>query len=75
LDITVKGPVLGALLPASDGNENPGRLKNVPVRRRANGNEVKEALQFLLTGTPYITGGNIRGDGAGTSFGYFLILG
>jgi NAD(P)-dependent dehydrogenase (short-subunit alcohol dehydrogenase family) len=62
-DITVNGLALGAILPPSDGNRNPDILKNVPLRRWANENEVEEALLFLLTCPPYITGEIIHVDG------------
>jgi NAD(P)-dependent dehydrogenase (short-subunit alcohol dehydrogenase family) len=62
-DITVNGLALGAILPPSDGNRNPDILKNVPLKRWANENEVQEVLLFLLTCPPYITGEIIHVDG------------
>jgi pteridine reductase len=62
-DITVNGLALGAILPPSDGNRNPDMIKNVPLRRWANENEAEEALLFLLTCPPYITGEIIHVDG------------
>ena len=62
-DITVNGLALGAILPPSDGKKAPDILKNIPLRRWANENEVEQALLFLLTGTPYITGEIIHVDG------------
>jgi hypothetical protein len=49
-------------------------LKMSPSVNGQNGNEGMEALQYLLIGTPYITGEIIRGDEARSSFGYFIIL-
>jgi len=60
---TVNGLALGAILPASDGNKNPDILKNVPLKRWANENEVEEALLFLLTCPTYITGEIMHVDG------------
>jgi NAD(P)-dependent dehydrogenase (short-subunit alcohol dehydrogenase family) len=62
-DITVNGLALGAILPPSDGNKNPDILKNVPLKRWANQNEVEEVLLFLLTCPSYITGEIIYVDG------------
>ena len=62
-DITVNGLALGAILPPSDGNKNSDPLKNVPLRRWAKENEVEQALLFLLTCPPYITGEIINVDG------------
>lgn len=61
--ISVNGLALGAILPPSDGNVNPDLLKAVPLKRWANLNEVEQALLFLLTGPPYITGEIIHVDG------------
>jgi pteridine reductase len=62
-DITVNGLALGAILPPSDGNRNPEILKNVPLKRWANENEVEQTLLFLLSGPPYITGEILHVDG------------
>jgi NAD(P)-dependent dehydrogenase (short-subunit alcohol dehydrogenase family) len=61
--ITVNGLALGAILPPSDGNQNPDIVKNIPLQRWAKENEVEEALLFLLTCPPYITGEIIHVDG------------
>lgn len=61
--ITVNGLALGAILPPSDANTNPDIIKNVPMKRWANENEVQEALLFLLTCPAYITGEIIHLDG------------
>jgi pteridine reductase len=62
-DITVNALALGAILPPSDGNSNVDILKNIPLKRWANENEVEEALLFLLTCPSYITGEIIHVDG------------
>ncbi len=61
--ITVNGLALGAILPPSDGNKNPDIIKNVPLRRWADLEEVEQALLYLLTGPAYITGEIIHVDG------------
>lgn len=61
--ITVNGLALGAILPPADGNTHPDLLKNIPLKRWANENEVESALLFLLTCPPYITGEIIHVDG------------
>jgi len=62
-NITVNGLALGAVLPPSDGNVSPDIIKNTPMKRWANENEVEQALLFLLTCPPYITGEIIHVDG------------
>jgi NAD(P)-dependent dehydrogenase (short-subunit alcohol dehydrogenase family) len=62
-NIIVNGLALGAILPPVDGNTNPDIIKNVPMKRWANENEVEQALLFLLTCPPYITGEIIHVDG------------
>jgi NAD(P)-dependent dehydrogenase (short-subunit alcohol dehydrogenase family) len=62
-NITVNGLALGAILAPSDGNTNPDIVKNIPVNRWANKNEVEQALLFLLSGPAYITGEIIHVDG------------
>jgi NAD(P)-dependent dehydrogenase (short-subunit alcohol dehydrogenase family) len=62
-DITVNGLALGAILPPSDTKANRDIIKNIPLRRWANDNEVEEALLFLLTCPMYITGEIIHLDG------------
>ncbi len=61
--VIVNGLALGAILPPSDGNKNPDFIKNIPLKRWANENEVEEALLFLLTCPAYITGEIIHVDG------------
>src|SRR6266542_6396096 len=61
--IIVNALALGAILPPTDGNKNKDIIKNVPLKRWANANEVQEALIFLLTCPPYITGEIIHLDG------------
>jgi pteridine reductase len=62
--ITVNGLALGAILPPTDGNRaNPDILKNVPLKRWAQADEVEQALLFLLTCPAYITGEIIHVDG------------
>ena len=61
--IIVNGLALGAILPPSDGNTNPDIVKNIPLKRWANENEVEQALLFLLTSPSYITGEIIHVDG------------
>jgi pteridine reductase len=62
-NITVNGLALGAILPPSDGNRIPDILKDIPMKRWSEGTEVEEALLFLLTCPPYITGEIIHVDG------------
>jgi pteridine reductase len=61
--ISVHGLALGAILPPADGNKNPEIIKNVPFKRWANQGEVEQALLFLLTCPPYITGEILHVDG------------
>jgi pteridine reductase len=61
--ITVNGLALGAVLPPADGAINPDIVKNIPLKRWANENEVEQALLFLLTSPAYITGEIIHVDG------------
>ena len=61
--ITVNGLALGAILPPSDGKANPEIIKNVPLKRWAEDEEVEKALLFLLTCPAYITGEIIHVDG------------
>lgn len=62
-NITVNGLALGAILPPADGNKSPEIIKNVPFKRWANEGEVEQALLFLLTCPPYITGEILHVDG------------
>jgi len=61
--IIVNGLALGAILPPADGNKNPDIVKNIPLKRWANENEVEQALLFSLTSPAYITGEIIHVDG------------
>lgn len=61
--LIVNGLALGAILPPADGNANPDIVKNIPMKRWAESNEVEQALLFLLTCPPYITGEIIHVDG------------
>jgi pteridine reductase len=61
--ILVNGLALGSILPPADHAPSPDLLKNVPMKRWANENEVEAALLFLLTCPPYITGEIIHVDG------------
>lgn len=62
-EVTVNGLALGAILPPSDGKRNPEIIKNVPMNRWANEDEIERALIFLLTSPEYITGEIIHVDG------------
>ena len=62
-DITVNGLALGAILPPSDGTRNMEIIKNVPMKRWADEEEIERALIFLLTSPEYITGEIIHVDG------------
>jgi len=61
--ILVNALALGAILPPSDGPMNPDIVKNIPLKRWANENEIERALLFLLTSPAYITGEIIHVDG------------
>ncbi len=61
--ITVNGLALGAILPPTDRNKNPDIIKNVPLKRWANQDEVEQTLLFLLTCPAYMTGEIIHLDG------------
>ncbi len=61
--IIVNGLALGAILPPANGTRNPDIIRNVPLQRWANENEVEDALLFLLTCPTYITGDIIHLDG------------
>lgn len=61
--ILVNGLALGAILPPSDGKSNPDIIKNVPMKRWANEDEIEQALVFLLTSPEYITGEILHLDG------------
>jgi len=61
--IIVNGLALGAILPPSNGNATPEIVKNVPMKRWANENEIEQALIFLLTSPAYVTGEIVHVDG------------
>lgn len=61
--IIINGLALGAILPPSDGNASSEIIKNVPMKRWANENEIEQALLFLFTCPAYITGEIIHVDG------------
>ena len=61
--ITVNGLALGAILPPADGNSSPEITNSIPLQRWAETGEAEQALLFLLTGPPYITGEIIHVDG------------
>ncbi|HSG45661.1 MAG TPA: SDR family oxidoreductase [Anaerolineales bacterium] len=61
--IIVNGLALGAILPPSDGNVNEKIADNIPMKRWAVGDEVEQALLFLLACPQYITGEIIHVDG------------
>jgi pteridine reductase len=61
--VTVNGLAMGAILPPADGNKSAEIIKNVPLKRWANTDEVEEALLFLLTCPTYITGEILHLDG------------
>ena len=61
--ITVNALALGAILPPADGKKTPEIIKNVPLKRWAEIDEVEQALLFLLTSPAYITGEIIHVDG------------
>jgi NAD(P)-dependent dehydrogenase (short-subunit alcohol dehydrogenase family) len=61
--ITVNGLALGAVLPSSDKPASDSIIQNVPAKRWSAPDEVGQALIFLLSGPPYITGEIIHVDG------------
>jgi NAD(P)-dependent dehydrogenase (short-subunit alcohol dehydrogenase family) len=61
--ISVNGLALGAVLPPSDKGANPDIIKNVPLGRWSEAEEVQQALVFLLAGPAYITGEIVHVDG------------
>jgi NAD(P)-dependent dehydrogenase (short-subunit alcohol dehydrogenase family) len=60
---TVNGLLLGAVLPPADGGTSQDAIKNVPLRRWSEPQEVQRALVFLLAGPAYITGQLLHLDG------------
>ena len=61
--VIVNALALGAILPPSDGTSKPDIVKNIPMKRWAEANEIEQALLFLLTSPAYITGEIIHVDG------------
>ncbi len=61
-NILVNGLALGAILPPSDGG-TPDILNQIPARRWATVEELRQALLFLLEGPAYISGEIIHLDG------------
>ena len=71
--ISVNGLALGAVLPPSparpvtpgraDGGTGPDVVKNIPLGRWSEEEEVQQALVFLLSGPAYVTGEIIHVDG------------
>jgi pteridine reductase len=61
--ISVNGLALGAVLPPTGGGKGPDVIKNVPLGRWSEADEVQQALVFLLAGPAYITGEFIHVDG------------
>ncbi len=61
--IIVNGLLLGAILPPSDGEDDPNVLKPIPAGRWAELEEVSQSVLFLLDGPEYITGELIHLDG------------
>jgi NAD(P)-dependent dehydrogenase (short-subunit alcohol dehydrogenase family) len=61
--ITVNGLALGAVLPPADGGTSRDAIKNVPLERWCEPQEMQQALVFLLAGSAYITGQILHLDG------------
>lgn len=61
--ITVNGLALGAILPPRDQPMGVDVLKDVPIKRWGEAQEIENALIFLLAGSPYTTGEIIHVDG------------
>lgn len=61
--VTVNGMALGAILPPSDGGAADGLLRQVPVGRWAELDEVSQTLLFFMDGPTYVTGEIIHLDG------------
>ena len=62
-NISVNGLALGAILPPSDGSNTDKIIKDIPVKRWAELEEVGEAALFMLAGPKYITGEILHVDG------------
>jgi pteridine reductase len=61
--ISVNGLALGAVLPPADDGASPDVIKNVPLGRWSEKEEVQQALVFLLGGPAYVTGEIVHVDG------------
>jgi pteridine reductase len=61
--ISVNGLALGAVLPPADKGASPDVIKNVPLGRWSEAEEVQQALVFLLSGPAYLTGEIVHVDG------------
>jgi len=61
--ITVNGLALGAALPPRDGGAGSDIIKNVPLGRWGEAEEIQQTLVFLLGGPSYVTGEIIHVDG------------
>jgi NAD(P)-dependent dehydrogenase (short-subunit alcohol dehydrogenase family) len=61
--ITVNGLALGAVLPPADGGVGSDVIKNVPLGRWSEAEEIQQALVFLLASPSYVTGEIIHVDG------------
>ncbi len=61
--ITVNGLALGAVLPPADGGAGSDVIKNVPLGRWSEEEEIQRALVFLLGSPSYVTGEIIHVDG------------
>jgi NAD(P)-dependent dehydrogenase (short-subunit alcohol dehydrogenase family) len=61
--IAVNGLALGAILPPANGTINPRIEESIPARKWGTLEDIENALLFLLTAAPYITGEIIHVDG------------
>jgi pteridine reductase len=61
--VRVNGIAFGAILPPADGGDTSKLLKQVPLKRWAELDEVLSTVLFLLDGPSYITGEIIHLDG------------
>ncbi|MEW6028323.1 MAG: SDR family oxidoreductase [Chloroflexota bacterium] len=61
--VAVNGLALGAILPPADRATNPKIEEAIPARKWGTLEDVENALLFLLTAAPYVTGEIIHVDG------------
>ena len=61
--IVVNAIALGAILPPEGQDFSPGLIKNVPMQRWANLEELEELIVWLLSAPAYLTGEVIHLDG------------